>query len=418
MNVTSEKQIRPELQKLIAATVTSGCTSCGKCVKECAFLKKYGTPNFIADGFDAADTKNLSRPFECSLCGLCTTVCPERLDLDGLFLEMRREAVDRGFGDYPEHKPLLNYERLGTSRRFTLYRLPRGCTTVFFPGCSLSGTRPDAVNKVFDRLRQVDPAAGIVFDCCLKPSHSLGREQYTNAMFGEMNDWLVQQGVKEVLVACPNCQVMFATFGRGLKVRTVWEVLAGSGEPLEQVSGTVTVHDPCVIRDAQPAHQAVRTLLKRQGLKVEEMPHSGRTTICCGQGGAVNLLDPQLSASWGELRKKRGGRQENHHLLRRLCPGPGGAHADQSPGRCPVRPGSDPCRKEKGGRRPLYLSEPASSQKGFQTQGGICRDTRTNICPGTGETEETLLETRCHSAHARHRPDCAGFSYSGDLQTL
>jgi uncharacterized membrane protein YdjX (TVP38/TMEM64 family) len=97
---------------------------------------------------------------------------------------------------------------------------------------------------------------------------------------------------------------MFASFGRGLKVRTVWEVLAGSGEPLEQLSGTVTVHDPCVIRDAQPAHQAVRTLLKRQGLKVEEMPHSGRTTICCGQGGAVNLLDSQLSASWGELRKR------------------------------------------------------------------------------------------------------------------
>src|SRR5512143_1839241 len=102
MNVASEQQIRAELQKFIAATV-SGCTSCGKCVKECAFLKKHGTPAFIADGFDAADTKNLSRPFECSLCGLCTTVCPERLDLDGLFLEMRREAVDRGFGDYPEH---------------------------------------------------------------------------------------------------------------------------------------------------------------------------------------------------------------------------------------------------------------------------------------------------------------------------
>jgi len=303
MGIASEIQIRPELQKLIERA-RSGCTSCGKCVKECAFLKKYGTPGFIAESFNAADPKTRSRPFECSLCGLCTTLCQERLDLDGLFLEMRREAVDRGFGAYPEHKPLLNYERLGTSRRFSLYRLPRGCTSIFFPGCSLSGTRPDAVSKLFARLRKVDPAAGIVFDCCMKPSHSLGREQYTSAMFREMNYWLVRQGVKEVLVACPNCQVMFATFGRGLKVGTVWEVLAASEEPLEQVSGTVTVHDPCVIRDAQPVHQAVRTLLGRHGLTVEEMPHSGRTTICCGQGGAVNLLNPLLSASWGELRKR------------------------------------------------------------------------------------------------------------------
>lgn len=296
-------QIRPELQRLITATI-SGCTGCGRCLKECALLMKYGTPGYIADGFDAADAKSLSRPFECSLCGLCTALCPERLDLDGLFLEMRREAVDRGFGEYPEHKPLMNYERLGTSRRFTLYRLPRGCTTVFFPGCSLSGTRPDGVNRLFDLLRKSDPALGIVFDCCMKPSHSLGREQYANAMFGEMNSWLVRQGVKEALVACPNCQVMFDTLGRGLKVRTVWEALAGSGFMMGGVSATVTIHDPCVIRNAEPVHRAVRTLLTSQGVTVEEMPHSGGTTVCCEKGGGVDLLNPDLAASWGELRKR------------------------------------------------------------------------------------------------------------------
>jgi len=302
MSATIENKIRPELQKLIAAT-KSGCNNCGECVKECAFLKKHGTPGQIAGSFNASDPKTLSRAFECYLCGLCTTVCPEPLDLDGLFLEMRREAVDRGFGNYPEHKPLLNYERLGTSRRFSLYRLPRGCTTIFFPGCALSGTRPDGVNKVFAQLRQLDPAVGIVFDCCLKPSHSLGREQYTNAMFEEMKNWLVQQGVKEVLVACPNCQVMFTSFGRGLMVKTVWEVLSESGEPLEQVSGTVTVHDPCVIRNAEPVHKAVRTLLERQGLTVEEMPHTGTTTLCCGLGGAVKLFAPELAEITAVRRK-------------------------------------------------------------------------------------------------------------------
>jgi len=294
---------RSALQEYVHATL-SVCTDCGACVRECAFLQKYGTPKTIAAGFDATDPKSLSRPFECDLCGLCTTLCPKGLDLDGLFLEMRREAVDRGFCDYPEHKPLLNYERLGTSRRFSLYWLPQGCTTIFFPGCSLSGTRPDGVNKVFARLRQIDPDVGIVFDCCLKPSHSLGREQYTSAMFGEMNDWLVQQGVKEVLVACPNCQVMFTSLGKGLKVRTVWEVLAKTAEPFVQVSGTVTVHDPCVIRSDESVHKAVRALLERQGLTVEEMPHSGRTTLCCGLGGAVKLFAPELAEISGARREK------------------------------------------------------------------------------------------------------------------
>jgi hypothetical protein len=149
--------------------------------------------------------------------------------LAGLFLEMRREAVERCMGDFPEHAPLLTYERLGTSRRFSLYRLPQGCTTIFFPGCSLSGTRPDVVNRIFAELQRTDPAMGIVFDCCMKPSSSLGREQYATDMFAEMNDWLTGQGVTEVMVACPNCQTMFTSLGRGLKVRTVWEFLADSG---------------------------------------------------------------------------------------------------------------------------------------------------------------------------------------------
>ncbi|MCE5211448.1 MAG: VTT domain-containing protein [Deltaproteobacteria bacterium] len=300
---------RPELKKLIDTT-QADCIDCGKCLKDCAFLKNYGTPKTIAENFDASSPASLARSFECSLCGLCTVVCPAQLNLKEMFLEMRREAVDRGYGEFPEHAPLLNYERTGTSRRFTLYRLPQGCTTIFFPGCSLSGTRPDGVNKIFDRLRHADPNTGIVFDCCMKPSYMLGRERYSRAMFEEMNNWLVQQGVKEVLVACPNCQMMFTSLGRELKVRSVWEALAESGMQPGKVSGTVTVHDPCSIRDAQPVHQAVRTLLKSQGLKVEEMPHSGRNTLCCGQGGAVNMMNPELAESWGKMRKKEtGGRR-------------------------------------------------------------------------------------------------------------
>jgi uncharacterized membrane protein YdjX (TVP38/TMEM64 family)/Fe-S oxidoreductase len=299
----STVKIRPDLKAQLDATL-SGCNDCGACVKSCAFLKKHGTPRAIALAGYGAQPERLTCAFECSLCGLCSTICPKKLDLDGLFLELRREAVDRGVGNFPRHAPLLNYERLGTSPRFTLYRLPEGCRTIFFPGCSLPGTRPGAVHQVFDELQKAEPSLGIVFDCCLKPSHSLGRAEYVNRRFAEMNQWLVQQGVREVLVACPNCQVMFQSLGQGLTVRTVWEVLAESGMQPEPVAATVTVHDPCVIRSAAPVHRAVRTLLERQGVTVEEMSHSGQTTVCCGQGGAVNLLEPSLAAHWGELRKE------------------------------------------------------------------------------------------------------------------
>ncbi|AMV70561.1 hypothetical protein JCM30471_25550 [Desulfuromonas carbonis] len=281
-----------------------GCDECGICVAQCPYLQRSGNPLQIAAALDGATPASLTSAFDCTLCGLCNAVCPQQLPLDDFFLEMRREAVDRHHGAFAAHAPLKNYEKLGTSKRFTLYRLPHDCTTIFFPGCSLSGTRPGGVNQVFSQLQQGDPQVGIVFDCCLKPSHSLGREAYVDSMFSEMRDWLVTQGVKEVLVACPNCQVMFERFGAGLQVRTVWEALADSGLQPQKASGTVTVHDPCVIRNSTPTHAAVRTLLQRQGLTVEEMPNSGPNTVCCGKGGGVDLLQPELAAEWQDLRRR------------------------------------------------------------------------------------------------------------------
>ncbi|MBV5345653.1 MAG: (Fe-S)-binding protein, partial [Rhodoferax sp.] len=57
-----------------------------------------------------------------------------------------------------------------------------------------------------------------------------------------------------------------------------------------QVSGTVTVHDPCAVRFEASIHDAARDLLTRKGLQVEEMKHHRLHTICCGEGGSVGFL--------------------------------------------------------------------------------------------------------------------------------
>jgi uncharacterized membrane protein YdjX (TVP38/TMEM64 family)/Fe-S oxidoreductase len=295
---------RSSLEARTSRTMT-GCLECRICVNECAFLKKYGTPKEIVEELTASGDKVLVRAFECNLCGLCSELCSAGLDLDGLFLGMRQEAVDRGLGDFDEHKPLLAYERLGTSRRFTFYGIPGGCTTVFFPGCALAGTRPAAVKGMFAALKKEDPKIGVVLDCCMEPSRSLGRERHARSMLEEMGGYLVDRGVREVLVGCPSCHSMFTAFSQGLTVKTIYEALADAGSLIAgQVQGTVVVHDSCVGRNLEHVHEAVRRLLKRQGLTVEEMEHTGKKTLCCGQGGAVNLLAPDLAAVWGLLRKK------------------------------------------------------------------------------------------------------------------
>ena len=203
-----------------------------------------------------------------------------------MFLQMRCETVDRGNGSFPEHGGLLDYERRGTSKKYSFYGLPEGCDTVFFPGCTLPGTRPDKTYALYQELKRRMPSLGIVLDCCTKVSHDLGREKFFQAMFNEMKSYLLEKGVRRVLVACPNCHKIFLNHGGDLQVKTVYEILADDGAHEDRkLSGVVRVHDPCAVRSEEKVHAALRELIRRKGLAVEEMAHSGKSTLCCGEGG-------------------------------------------------------------------------------------------------------------------------------------
>ncbi|MFP5214203.1 MAG: heterodisulfide reductase-related iron-sulfur binding cluster, partial [Acidobacteriota bacterium] len=182
--------------------------------------------------------------------------------------------------------------------------IPEGCKTVLFPGCALSGTRPNRVKELFSHLRKSDPSLGIVLDCCTKPSHDLGRSDHFNVMFSELRDFLVRSGVETILTACPSCQAVFGDYGGGLSVSSVYEVLAREGGPeTPPVSGAATVHDSCATRFERSVHEAVREIVRKKGLTLAEMSYQGHKTFCCGEGGAVGHFMPKLAGRWSERRK-------------------------------------------------------------------------------------------------------------------
>ncbi|MDP2724903.1 MAG: 4Fe-4S dicluster domain-containing protein, partial [Syntrophales bacterium] len=62
------------------------CTRCSACQRDCAFLKKFGTPGVLAASYEPTDKAWQSLPFECSLCQLCASVCPAKLKPSDMFL--------------------------------------------------------------------------------------------------------------------------------------------------------------------------------------------------------------------------------------------------------------------------------------------------------------------------------------------
>ncbi len=285
--------------------IKNRCTECGNCVIDCLFLQKHGTPKSIAD---ASSPGSSVISYECSLCGLCSVRCPEGLDPSRMFLKMRQESVDLGNVDLKKYAGILNYEKKGVSKLFTWYSLPENCDTILFPGCSFPGTRPDGLMKLFEHMKKTIPALGIVLDCCTKPSHDLGRMDFFKAHFSEMHRFLTSSGIKKIYVLCPNCYRIFSDYAPELQVKTAYEYLSAERSISRGTcSETLTIHDPCILRNNSVIQQSIRKIAGNRGFTIKEMPHSREKTLCCGEGVSTGLISPDLPRKWREMRKIEAG---------------------------------------------------------------------------------------------------------------
>ncbi len=278
------------------ALMADACTSCGECVRPCSFLRQQGPPAQIAQR--GIERKNLLSAYGCSLCGLCDALCPEGLSPSAMFLAMRQKAAAQGLVELRPYRSWLNYEKLGSHPLFQRDSIPVGCRTVFFPGCSLSGSRPDAVRGLYRLLQQHDPAVGLVLDCCGKISHDLGLVDRFEGIFSRLAQRLHARGIVRVLTTCPGCSKVFRNHAKAFEVTSVYELLTQAGRAVPQ-QGTdagglpaVSIHDPCPSRFDAAQQQAVRQLAVSCGYRVEELPDSRRYTRCCGQGGMVEGCVP------------------------------------------------------------------------------------------------------------------------------
>jgi Fe-S oxidoreductase len=260
-------------------SIADDCVNCGICVKECAFLQEYGSPQKLAESWlKKENIGNKQFSFECSLCGLCHGVCPKKLDPSAMFLAMRRQLVSEGNGRLSEHNTIRAYEKRGSSSTFSWFHFPENCHTVLFPGCAFPGSRSGTLTYLFEMLQKAIPELGIVFDCCTKPSHDLGEQIYFEKMFGELCAILRKNSVTKVLVTCPNCYRIFREYGEGIEVETVYELLARRGVAIGGRKLAVTIHDPCGVRFSPQVQESIRTLMSQQGTTVQEMEHNCEKT--------------------------------------------------------------------------------------------------------------------------------------------
>jgi NADPH-dependent glutamate synthase beta subunit-like oxidoreductase len=282
---------------------------CLECVKVCEYIAHYkGYPKkyirqinhnlkMVLGKRDANILIN-----SCSLCGLCKEVCPEGLNLGELCLEARAEMFKKGKMPPSAHDFPIRDMVFSNGEQCVLTRHQPGHTSssqIFFPGCQLSASAPDHVERAYAYLTEHVPGGtGLMLRCCGAPAEWSGRTELFLAGLREIKETWQEMGRPRLILACSTCHQMFKKYLPDVEIISLWELYNQYGLP--QITNAhrpalVAVHDACTTRHEGRIHETVREILQQTGCRIEELPASRDKTECCGFGGLMQFANRGLA---------------------------------------------------------------------------------------------------------------------------
>jgi glutamate synthase (NADPH) small chain len=283
---------------------------CLECVKVCEYLEHFGKyPRRCAREIynNASIVQGEHRANllinSCTLCDLCTTVCPEDFSMPDLCLGARREMVDSGKMPPSAHEFALEDYAWSRGNAFALSRGAPGLDQsayVFFPGCQLAGSNPAQVEAIYERLRSVLPGGvGLMLDCCGAPAYWAARQDLFEQGLADIAERWAGLGRPTIVFACPTCLALIGPRLEGARSIFLSQVLEeGAVAPTPSRGQDLPVralHDPCTTRNNPEVQQSVRRLLALLGQPLEELALSRELTECCGYGGLEANANPELA---------------------------------------------------------------------------------------------------------------------------
>ncbi len=294
-----------------AALEAGRCLQCQclECVKACQYLAQFkGYPKKyvrqISHNLKMVLGLHEANPLinSCSLCGLCREVCPEGFHMGDLCREARGEMFKKGKMPPSAHDFPIRDMDFSNGEQCVLTRHQPGhgsSSNVFFPGCQLSASAPDHVERAYAYLTEkVAGGVGLMLRCCGAPAEWSGRSELFQAGLSEIKEQLQEMGRPRLILACSTCYQMFKKYLPEIEIVSLWEIYDQFGLPeiaAPQKPASVAVQDACTTRHEQHIHESVRSILQKLGFGIEELPTSRETTECCGYGGLMLFANRKLA---------------------------------------------------------------------------------------------------------------------------
>lgn len=278
------------------------CIDCGVCLSTCALLNDLGlSPGEIAEAIlqDQVDAGCLAAIQRCDLCGHCSQDCLVNLNPADLIKAAREVLIQKGRIN-PEDYDVMLVDR--DWNFFSIYRETYGihyddlfadqCEALFFPGCTLAAYSPELTRAAFNWLQEQGLQVGFTDLCCAKPLDSIGLCTEADRYLNRLRALLSTSGTRQIITACPNCEAhLRATQIPNVEIRSIFSMIVAAGIRLSG-KDRLTFHDSCPDRYVGQNPRDVRAILA--GYPMVEMASHGKNSICCGSGGIVSMVDPDL----------------------------------------------------------------------------------------------------------------------------
>lgn len=311
------------------------CAYCGYCRAVCPTYTEVGWESCSPRGRiqlthlllagTPLSAEQMTRLYECTMCGHCTQVCTTRIDLREFWLAARAQTVARdlappglkatqaniaktgniygyqnderaGWAEYMEDAPPDLYQR-------------EHAEVAYFVGCSSSFS--PRVQRIAESFVRVMTAAKVDFTilgagemCCGFPLKVAGQHAQVKELIDHNLARVRATGATTIVFTCPACRMMwreeYAPQLPGVRMlhatELVVELLADQRLALKDAQRIVTYHDPCDLARNGDVYDPPRQVLAAlPGVQLVEVHERREHGLCCGGGGDLEMVDPALS---------------------------------------------------------------------------------------------------------------------------
>jgi heterodisulfide reductase subunit D len=324
-----------ELKELFYDEVAK-CNRCGFCLAVCPIYtvkgREWATPRgknaivrAIIEGKIGLTPEIEEALFRCTGCRVCTQTCFPAVETNQGVLAARGCLADKGrypkvvervvealknnfnISNEPNENRSMWMESLRESSGRTFQKEKAqviyfvGCVAAFFP---LAHKIPQTFVQILDKAGVDFTVLGGEEWCCGFPLLQAGMKEKVQKLAEHNQEKVKEVGAKTVVFACPSCyhtwKDKYETGSELLHATQFIERLIGENKITfnNGLQRTVTYHDPCDLGRNSGIYDAPRNILKQiPGLKLVELENNRQLCVCCGGGGDLEMIDPELSGA-------------------------------------------------------------------------------------------------------------------------